>query len=236
VSTASFSFSGELDPFLARERRGHAFQYTCARAATLKNAIEALGVPHTEIGAVTVNGEPATLQRIVREGDTVEVKGSDLFTVTKGCDAFFLADAHLGGLARFLRMLGFDTLHHNALDDAEIRRLASEEARIVLTRDRELLKCREIQRGCYVRALKPEAQLQEVVMRYGLAPLARPFTLCLHCNLELEPLDRDAVAHRVPEKVLLLHPAFTHCRGCDRVYWPGSHYERMRERLRDCLP
>ena len=106
----------------------------------------------------------------------------------------------------------------------------------VLTRDRELLKCREIQRGCYVRALKPEAQLQEVVMRYGLAPLARPFTLCLHCNLELEPLDRGAVAHRVPEKVLLLHPAFTHCRGCDRVYWPGSHYERMRERLRDCLP
>jgi uncharacterized protein len=237
VSTASFSFSGELDPFLARERRGHAFQYTCARAATLKNAIEALGVPHTEIGAVTVNGEPATLQRIVREGDAVLVKGSDPFSVEKGSDPFqFLADAHLGGLARFLRMLGFDTLHHNAFDDAEIRRLASEEARIVLTRDRELLKCREIQRGCYVRALKPEAQLQEVVMRYGLAPLARPFTLCLHCNLELEPLDRDAAAHRVPEKVLLLHPAFTHCRRCDRVYWPGSHYERMRERLRDCLP
>ena len=231
MSTASFSFSGKLETFLASDRRGHPFQYTCARAATLKNAIEALGVPHTEVGAVTVNGEPATLQRIVRNGDMIEIfpwkeSGSDL-------DFRFLADAHLGGLARFLRMLGFDTLHHNAFDDAEIRRRASEERRIVLTRDRELLKCREIQKGCYVRALKPEAQLQEVVMRYGLAPLARPFTLCLHCNLELEPLGRDAVAHRVPEKVLLRQPAFTHCRGCDRVYWPGSHYERMRERLAD---
>jgi uncharacterized protein len=233
VSTASFSFSREFDAFLAKERRGHAFQYACARAATLKNAIEALGVPHTEVGAVTVNGEPATLQRIVRDADRIEIfpwkeSGSDP-------DFRFVADAHLGGLARFLRMLGFDTEHRNAFDDAEIRRLACEGSRIVLTRDRELLKCREIRRGCYVRALKPEAQLQEVASRYGLAPRARPFTLCLHCNLELEPLSRDAVAHRVPEKVLLLHPAFTHCPGCDRVYWPGSHYERMRARLRQCL-
>jgi uncharacterized protein with PIN domain/sulfur carrier protein ThiS len=234
VSTASFSFSGELEAFLARERRGHAFQYTCARAATLKNAIEALGVPHTEVGALTVNGQPATLQRTVRDGDQIEVfpwkeSGSDP-------DFRFLADAHLGGLARFLRMLGFDTEHRNAFDDAEIRRLASEERRIVLTRDRELLKSREIRRGCYVRALKPEAQLQEVATRYGLAPLARPFTLCLHCNLALEPVSRGAVAQRVPEKVLLLQQTFTHCRGCDRVFWPGSHYERMRRALGQILP
>ena len=233
MSTASFSFSGELETFLAKERRGHAFRYTRARAATLTNAIEALGVPHTEIGAVTVNGEPATLQRIVRDADRIEIfpwkeSGSDP-------DFRFLADAHLGGLARFLRMLGFDTVHRNAFDDAEIRRLASEEPRIVLTRDRELLKCREIRRGCYVRALKPEAQLQEVAARFGLAGLARPFTRCLHCNFELEPVSREAVAHRVPEKVLLLQRAFTHCRSCDRVYWPGSHYERMRDRLRQCL-
>jgi uncharacterized protein with PIN domain len=127
-------------------------------------------------------------------------------------------------------------LHRNAFDDAEIRRLASEERRIVLTRDRELLKCREIRRGCYVRALKPEQQLQEVAARYGLAPRARPFTLCLHCNLALEPVSREAVAQRVPEKVLLMQQTFTHCRGCDRVYWPGSHYERMRRALGQILP
>lgn len=225
MSTATFRFSEGLETFLSRERRNQAFRYTCARAATLKNAIEALGVPHTEVGTVTVNGEPATLQRIVREGDSIEVQpwrnsGSDP-------DFRFLADAHLGGLARFLRMLGCDTLHRNAYDDAEIRRLAEEEGRIVLTRDRELLKCREIRRGCYVRALKPERQLEEVAARYGLAAHARPFTLCLHCNLPLRPADRREVAHRVPETVLSIHEGFSHCAGCDRVYWPGSHYQRM---------
>jgi uncharacterized protein len=233
---AWFRFHDELSVFLARELRSREFSYTCARAATLKNAIEALGVPHTEVGSVTVNGERVSLQRIVRDGDMVEVRGSDPFSVEKGSDPFrFVADAHLGGLARFLRMLGFDTEHRNALDDGEIRRLASDDDRIVLTRDRELLKCREIRRGCYVRALKAEAQLQEVATRYRLARLARPFTLCLHCNLGLEAVSRDAVAHRVPEKVWLLQEWFTHCRGCDRVYWPGSHYERMRERLRACV-
>jgi uncharacterized protein with PIN domain len=233
VSTATFRFFEGLEAFLARERRNQAFPYTCARAATLKNAIEALGVPHTEVGSVTVNGEPATLQRVVRDGDAIQVfpwkeSGSDP-------DFRFLADAHLGGMARLLRMLGFDTLHRNAFDDAEIRRLAEEDARIVLTRDRELLKCREIRRGCYVRALKPEAQLQEVVARFGLARRARPFTLCLHCNLALEAVGREAVAHRVPQTILALHETFTHCSGCDRVYWPGSHYERMRERLPQVL-
>jgi uncharacterized protein with PIN domain len=143
----------------------------------------------------------------------------------------FLADAHLGGLARFLRMLGYDTLFHDRLQDGEIRRLADEERRIVLTRDRELLKCREIARGCYVRALKPEAQLREVAGRYDLASAARPFTLCLHCNLALRPIDRSSLPGRVSEKILQLHESFVHCAGCDRVYWPGSHYDRMRAAL-----
>lgn len=230
MSTATFKFHDDLGVFLPAALRGHAFDYTCARAATLKNAIEALGVPHTEVGAVTVNGEPATLQRIVRENDVIEIYPPRIEKM--GSVPIFLADAHLGGLARFLRMLGFDTLHRNAFEDAEIRRLAEEDGRIVLTRDRELLKCREIRRGCYVRALKPEKQLQEVAARYGLAALARPFTLCLHCNLELKAIDKGAVAHRVPEKVLLLHETFSYCGGCDRVYWPGSHYERMRLALK----
>jgi uncharacterized protein with PIN domain/sulfur carrier protein ThiS len=230
MSTATFRFFDALGAFLPRERRAQSFSYTCARAATLKNAIEALGVPHTEVGAVIVNGAPATLQRIVRENDVIEIH--PLVIEKMGSVPIFLADAHLGGLARFLRMLGFDTVHRNALDDAEIRRLASDEDRIVLTRDRELLKCREIRRGCYVRALRPESQVREVAARYGLGLLARPFTLCLHCNLVLEAIDKRAVTHRVPENVLSVHQTFSYCRGCDRVYWPGSHYERMRAALK----
>jgi uncharacterized protein with PIN domain/sulfur carrier protein ThiS len=226
---AVFRFDSQLSVFLDRAKRGEAFEYDCARAATLKNAIEALGVPHTEVGALRVNGEPATLQRIVREGDYVEVE-----TTKSGSDPDlrFVADAHLGGLARFLRMLGFDTLYCNAFSDDEIRRLAETEGRIVLTRDRELLKCREIARGAYVRALKPEAQLSEVTLRYGLEAQARPFSLCLACNLPLQPVERSAVAARVPPAVLELHEHFVRCPGCNGVFWPGSHYRRMLSALR----
>jgi len=226
---ARFNFDPALSPFLETARRGHAFDYDCARAATLKNAIEALGVPHTEVGALRVNGEPATLQRIVREGDYVEVE-----TTQSGSDPDlrFVADAHLGGVARFLRMLGFDTLHRNAFSDEEIRRLAETAGRIVLTRDRELLKCREIARGAYVRALKPEAQLREVAARYGLEAHARPFSLCLGCNLPLQPAERSAVAARVPPAVLELHEHFVRCPGCNGVFWPGSHHRRMLSALR----
>jgi uncharacterized protein with PIN domain len=232
MAVARFLFHGTLAAFLPRERRGVAFDYACARAATLKNAIEALGVPHTEAGRIAVNGAPATLQRQVRQGDLVEIHP---WEVQPEDSLRFLADAHLGGLARFLRMLGFDTLHDHAYHDPDIVRFALEERRIVLTRDRELLKCREILRGGYVRALKAEAQLREVAARFDLASKARPFTLCLRCNLPLEPVEKQLVVHRLPETVADLQQNFFHCRGCDRVYWPGSHYERMRAALERML-
>jgi len=225
MNSARFHFSAELSRFLRPEYRGRQFAYSCARAANLKNAIEALGVPHTEVGELVVNGEAATLQRIVREGDEIEVLAPR--EARADGPLVFLADAHLGGLARFLRMLGFDTLYEQRIADAEIRRLAHAENRIVLTRDRDLLKCRDIARGYYVRALKPEAQLREMAARYRLAGEARPFTRCLHCNLPLAPVAKADIAHRLPPKVAALHEAFTHCAGCDRVYWPGSHYARM---------
>jgi uncharacterized protein with PIN domain len=225
---ASFRFSEDLSRFLRPEYRGRRFVYSCARAANLKNAIEALGVPHTEVGELLVNGAPATLQRTVREGDDIEVRAP---AARADGPLNFIADAHLGALGRFLRMLGFDTLHEPRLADADIRRLAHTDNRIVLTRDRDLLKCRDIARGYYVRALKPEAQLREVAARYRLADAARPFTRCLHCNLPLTPVDKTNIAHRLPPKVAALHQSFTHCAGCDRVYWPGSHYARMQAAL-----
>ncbi|MEW6691055.1 MAG: Mut7-C RNAse domain-containing protein [Pseudomonadota bacterium] len=229
MATARFRFHGELADFLPRERRGTAFAYACARAATLKNAIEALGVPHTEAADITVNGARATLDRTVREGDAIEVHPWTLQPLE--APLLFLADAHLGGLARFLRMLGYDTLHENALGDAEIRRLAWQERRVVLTRDRELLKCREVLRGAYVHALKPEAQLREVAARYCLAAQARPFTLCLACNLPLQPADPESVAGRIPDRIRERYARFSRCSGCGGIFWEGSHFQRMRQVL-----
>jgi uncharacterized protein with PIN domain len=226
LAIARFLFDPKLEGFLPRQRRGGPFDYACARAATLKNAVEALGVPHTEAARIRVNGTAATLDRIVRDGDLVEVDGWE--RQRPPFPLRFLADAHLGGLARFLRMLGFDTLHENAFDDAEIRRLAHDDRRIVLTRDRELLKCRDIAVGCYVHALPPEAQLREVSARFDIAAAARPFTLCLHCNLALQEATLEQAKAYAPAQVVERHRVFRRCPGCARIYWPGSHHARMK--------
>jgi len=228
MTTASFHFHGRLAGLLPRELRHATFARRCARAATLKNAIEAMGVPHTEAARVLVNGADATLARIVRDADEIEVfPWDDAARAQTAPECGFIADAHLGGLARFLRMLGYDTRYDNGMDDAEIRRLAREEQRVVLSRDRELLKCRDILRGGYVYALRPEDQLAEVAARFDLAAHARPFTLCLYCNVLLAPVAKAAVLDRLPPQVAEIQNEFTRCGACDRVYWPGSHYERM---------
>ena len=227
---AHFRFHEELAPFLAPSRRQCAFSHTCARAATLKHAIESLGVPHTEVGAIIVNGEPATLARIVRDGDTIEVGPPRAHRDPTGPLAF-IADAHLGGLARLLRMLGLDTLYDNTVTDETILERAAEEKRIILTRDRELLKRRAVLRGAFVHARKPDAQLREVSRRFALHQRAQPFTLCLHCNLRLQPVETAWAAARVPQRVAAHYRDFTRCPGCERIFWRGSHWARMRDML-----
>jgi uncharacterized protein with PIN domain/sulfur carrier protein ThiS len=234
--SATFRFYGELNDFLARERRGRSFATPCARAATAKHMIEALGVPHTEVELVLLNGEPRGLDDILEEGDRIAVYPR--FTAFDVADVArldqrppgrvrFVADAHLGGLARLLRMAGFDTVYRNTLNDAEVEAIALDDGRAVLTRDRELLKRRGIAYGCYVRALKGEAQLREVVERFGLAERMRPFTLCLSCNAPLRPIAKAEVRDRLPPRVAATQDEFSTCDCCHGVFWKGSHWQRM---------
>jgi uncharacterized protein with PIN domain len=124
-------------------------------------------------------------------------------------------------------MAGFDTLYDNYIDDGEIEELAASEDRVVLTRDRELLKRRTIIHGCYIHALKPEEQLREVFNRLDLAASARPFSLCLHCNVPLRPAKKDEVLEQLPPAVREQHDEFNTCDSCGRIYWKGSHWKRM---------
>jgi uncharacterized protein with PIN domain len=139
----------------------------------------------------------------------------------------FVADSHLGGLARMLRMLGFDTLYSNAYHDAEVRRVASAEHRIVLTRDRDLLKCADVTHGCFVHARKPEEQIKEIVRRLQLEQDVRPFSLCLNCNVPLEAVPKAQIVERLPPNAARLYERFSLCRRCEGVFWEGSHWKRM---------
>jgi uncharacterized protein with PIN domain len=236
--TAVFRLYGELNDFVAPARRQQSFASPCAQAATTKHMIEALGVPHTEVALILVNGSAAPFDRLLRDGDRVAVYPRFGWLDQAELAAErprFVADAHLGGLARMLRMAGFDTLYDNHFDDDEIAALAAREDRTVLTRDRELLKRRTIAHGRYVHALRPAQQLVEVVERLGLAGLAAPFTLCLHCNAPLRTVDKADVLDQLPASVRVLHNEFSACALCRRIYWKGSHWKRMNELLAPSL-
>jgi uncharacterized protein with PIN domain len=243
--TATFRFYEELNDFLAPERRKREFDVPCARAATTKHMIEALGVPHTEVELILVNGESAGFDRLLSEGDRVAVYPRfEAFDITPLLrvrerplrETRFVADAHLGGLARMLRMAGFDTLYRNDYADSELADVSIREVRILLTRDRELLKLRAITHGCYVHALKPPQQFREIVRRLDLARSIRPFSLCLECNRPLREAAKAEVLARLPPSVRLNQERFTACDACGRIYWQGSHWERMRALLDDTLP
>ena len=201
-------------------------------------------MPHTEVEIVLVNGESVGFDHVLENGDRVAVypkfEALDVTPLLRVRErplrvTRFIADAHLGGLAHLLRMAGFDTLYDNHFANREIENIAGEQARIVLTRDRELLKRRTITHGCYVHGLRPTEQLREIVTRLDLAGSARPFTLCLGCNAPVRRVERSTVLAALPPSVSLQHQQFTTCDVCGRVYWQGSHWRRMRALLDEAL-
>jgi uncharacterized protein len=241
--TARFQFHQELNDFLARSQRGQAFECACPQTSSAKHMIEALGVPHTEVGLIVRNGRPAGFDAHIEPDDFIEIYPAGhappgmadgallLRPPLKPADLRFIADAHLGGLAQLLRLAGFDTRYDNNFPDDEIERLAHDESRVVLTRDRELLKRRTVLHGCYVRALQPDEQWREVAERLDLAPHVRAFRLCLMCNAPLRRAALDEIGDRVPEGVRERHTRFVTCDVCRRVFWEGSHWRRMRARI-----
>jgi uncharacterized protein len=246
MTTATFRFHRELNEFLARSQRDQAFACACPPASTTRHMIEALGVPHTEVEIILRNDRPASFDAPIENGDRIEVypggalapeprTGARLREPLRKESLRFIADAHLGGLAQLLRLAGFDTRYDNHFPDDEIERLALAEHRVVLTRDRELLKRRALVHGCYVRALPPDAQWREVAGRLALANHVRPFRLCLMCNAPLRAASAEELGGRVPDGVLERHERFVTCDVCRRVFWEGSHWKRMRARIEELM-
>ncbi|MEW6094802.1 MAG: Mut7-C RNAse domain-containing protein [Chloroflexota bacterium] len=223
MNTAAFIFTGELNDLLARDQRGREVILTFASHQTVKHLIEALGVPHVEIGSITADGRPVEENYRPYDGDRIEVRPA----ADRQPEPRFLLDSHLGRLAAYLRMLGFDCLYENTFSDEQIAGLLANDPRILLTRDRRLLMRKVVRFGYCLRSLEPQEQLREVVRRFDLQALAQPFHRCLHCNHALERVDKGAVLDRLEPKTKLYYNEFVRCPACGKVYWKGSHYERM---------
>ena len=240
MSAARFRFYADLNDFLPEESRGKELTRYFSVSGSVKDFVESFGVPHTEVDLVLANGKPVDFSYRVCDGDRVGgypvFESLDISSVSRVRPAplralRFVLDVHVGRLAAYLRMAGFDALYGNQASDAELAGIVVREGRVLLTRDRYLLMRTAVDRGYWVRSSEPKQQLLEVVKRFDLAGSMRPFTRCLNCNTSLEEVSRESVLERLPPKVMD-KDTFRICPTCQRVYWEGSHHKRMSIMLR----
>jgi uncharacterized protein with PIN domain len=247
-SRAYLRFYAELNDHLPEEQRFQPVERRFLVPGTVKDMIESCGVPHSEVELIVVDGRSVDFSFLVRDGDRFAVypmfESIDVAPALRVRhetlrDPKFVLDVHLGRLAAYLRMLGFDVFYRNCLDDPELVKVSVRERRILLTRDRGLLKHGAITHGYWLRETDSRRQMEEVVDRFDLARCIRPFTRCMACNGELVAVAKEQVRKLVPRRTAEVFEEFRQCPACERVYWQGPHYRRMSrwvEELTGALP
>ena len=238
MKTARFRFYEELNDFLSENRKKVSFNYEFKGNPSIKDAIESLGVPHVEVDLILVNGESVDFAYRLREGDDVSVypvfESMDISPLVRLRakplrEIKFVLDVHLGKLAKYLRLCGFDTLFNPRFTDPEIVNLSVHEKRIILTRDRQMLKSKLVTHGYWIRSQDPVEQLKELITRFDLKNQVSLFSRCMICNTILEEVKKEDIADRLEPKTRQFFNTFRFCPGCNHIYWNGSHYERMKK-------
>jgi uncharacterized protein with PIN domain/sulfur carrier protein ThiS len=237
----------ELNDFLEAESRGQTVRRPFRTHQTVKDIVEAMGIPHTEVDLILVEGDPVDFAHRPNVGDRIAVypvfEALDIGSTARLRpvplrDPRFVVDVNLGRLARLLRVLGFDVWWSSNADDQHLADLSLDQHRILLTRDRGLLKRRAITHGLFVHSEDPEEQALEVIRRLDLRDWLAPLTRCVRCNGTLVTVTKDEVIEYLEPLTVRYYDEFSRCPDCGRIYWAGSHHAGLVglvERLRDQL-
>jgi len=231
-----FRFYEELNDFLPEEKCKVRFAHNYIDRASVKDVIESLGVPHTEVDMILVNSNSVGFDHLIIDDDDISV-----YPVFESLDITeiqhlrakplrnpkFIADVHMGKLARYLRMLGFDVLYENDYEDDEIVKISLKEKRAILTKDRGILKRNDVTHGYWVRSSKVKEQVDEIISRFDLKKLIGEFTRCTECNSILKSIPKSEIINELPLKVSESQKSFSECPSCKKLYWEGTHHQRM---------
>lgn len=229
-------FYEELNDFLPKDKKKKRFDHSFIDRTSVKDLIESFGVPHTEVDLILLNGKSVESDYIIDDGDDISI-----YPVFESLDISdvqhlrpkplrnpkFVADVHLGRLARYLRMMGFDVYYKNNLSDEEIVKISSKERRAILTRDIGILKRTEVTHGYFLRSDNVEKQTEEVVKRFDLQKSIKEFTRCIECNSELSKIKKGEIIDRLPPKVAASQNEFFICPECQKLFWAGTHHQKM---------
>jgi uncharacterized protein with PIN domain len=202
------TFHGSL-PFFLRSKKASVERELNERTS-VKDVIEACGVPHTEVDLILIDSKPSGFERVLAQDAVVDVHGIDsdrstffpenrlqVLEIRK-----FVADGHLGKLVRDLRLLGIDVSYDRDAEDRQLVEVATTQNRAVLTRDRRLLMHAAVRHGLYLRSQDPFAQTIEVLHRFQLSAMIKPFSRCLRCNEPLRPVAKANVIKAAYEDLL----------------------------------
>lgn len=238
MKSVRIRFYEELNDFLPPNRRKKRFDFAFTGRQTVKDIIESAGVPHSQVDLILLNGRSAGFGEMVENGDDISAfpafETLDIGNISKLDkkplrDIRFILDVHLGKLTRYLRLLGFDSLYRNDYSDDRIVRISNTEERIILTRDRGILKRKAVNRGYWIRGHSPKQQAREVVRKFDLSGSIRPFRFCLTCNGKITEVSKKDVEELLPPRTRQYYQKFYRCTECNRVYWEGSHFLRMKK-------
>lgn len=244
MNHASFCFHGEINFFLPHRQRHTIIKHPFDWKASIKDMVESLGVPHCEIELLTVNHVAVDFEYIVQPDVRIDVYAWAVNTPINDKVALrpplntkprFILDTHLGRLASYLRMMGFDTLYRNDYSDDELAFVSNAEQRILLTRDIGLLKRSLVIYGRFVRETNPRRQIIEVMRRYQLLNHVVSFQRCLKCNGVLHLVEKEAILHRLTSTTAQYYDVFHQCVDCEQIYWKGSHYDKMQEFMAEVI-
>ncbi|KUO21919.1 Mut7-C RNAse domain-containing protein [Streptomyces dysideae] len=219
-------FAPGLGLFVPPGRRTGATRVSTDGVSTLGHVVESLGVPLTEVGALVVDGRGVPVSHIPTAGDSVQVRAVERPQRVPGAPLRFLLDVHLGTLARRLRLLGVDTAYESTdIGDPALAARSAAERRVMLSRDRGLLRRRELWAGAFVYSTRPDEQLRDVLDRFR--PELRPWTRCTACNGLLKEATKEEVADQLEGGTQRSYDVFARCTECGRAYWKGAHHEQL---------
>lgn len=233
---AKFRFYAELNNLIPEKLRYHRTHIKFNKHQSIKHLVESLGVPHTQIGLILADGNPVDFSYKPAHGDSlsiypaflsINISGISLTQPAVNMPVAFALDSHLGTLARYLHMVGFDATYRNNWSDDDLADHAVQEQRVLLIRDCGLLKRSVFTFGYLLRSSDPKSQIVEIIRRFDLREKFQPYSRCLECNTPLENIEKQKIIDRLEPNTQLYYHTFKICRSCERIYWKGSHSKSM---------
>jgi uncharacterized protein len=236
--TVRLNLHGDLYFFVRSGVLSRPIERHLSEKTSVKDVIESCGVPHPEIDLILVNGKPVDFDYALADDANIE-----LYPVITRSPTFkykrlqvakysrFVADGHLGKLARDLRLLGFDVAYDPRAEDRQLLRIMERENRALLTRDRRLLMHTVVRTGYCPRSQNADEQTIEVIRRFDLLGSIAPFTRCLRCNAPLRKVSKAEVIERLEPLTKIYYEEFRRCTDCGQIYWAGSHFSKLQKRL-----